>query len=174
MLHWVTALGVFGLFALGWWMVDLGYYDPWYRDAPELHKGIGVLLFALVLVRLVWRVQSSGPKPLASHTRLIRSLALVTKGTLYALLIGVSLSGYLITTAKGDELRVFDLFGIPALVTGIDNLEDIAGDFHWWMALVLLGLAALHAIAALKHHLLDRDDTLKRMTLGSTTANNQS
>ena len=55
-LHWLVAFGVIGLFALGLWMVELSYYDPWYRNAPNIHKGIGVLLFLVMLGRLVWRL----------------------------------------------------------------------------------------------------------------------
>jgi len=46
-IHWLVALAVYGLFALGLWMVGLGYYDTWYHRAPELHKSIGILVFAL-------------------------------------------------------------------------------------------------------------------------------
>ena len=46
-LHWLMALAVIGMFALGIWMRQLSYYDPWYRDGPSIHKGIGILLFIL-------------------------------------------------------------------------------------------------------------------------------
>ena len=52
-LHWLVAATVIGLFALGLWMVDLGYYDPWYRTGPDIHRSIGILLFAVMLVRLL-------------------------------------------------------------------------------------------------------------------------
>ena len=45
LLHWLIAAAVFGLFGLGLWMVGLDYYSSWYRTAPDLHKGIGVLAF---------------------------------------------------------------------------------------------------------------------------------
>ena len=50
--HWLVALAVIGLFALGFYMVDLGYYDPWYRKGPDLHRSIGILLFIAMLLRL--------------------------------------------------------------------------------------------------------------------------
>ena len=49
LLHWGTALTVYGMFALGLWMVNLGYYDSWYHSAPEIHKSIGIILFIVLL-----------------------------------------------------------------------------------------------------------------------------
>ena len=68
-LHWLVALAVFALFGLGLYMVDLGYYDPWYRSAPNLHRSVGLTLLAVVLIRLAWRVLSPPPAPLAGHHR---------------------------------------------------------------------------------------------------------
>ena len=48
-MHWGVALAVFGLFALGLWMVDLDYYSTWRKDAPDLHKSIGLVLLACLL-----------------------------------------------------------------------------------------------------------------------------
>ena len=58
---------------------------------------------------------------------------------------------------------MFDWFTLPALVTGVDNLEDIAGEVHEILAFTLIGLAAVHGLAAIKHHIIDRDTTLLRM-----------
>jgi cytochrome b561 len=66
-------------------------------------------------------------------------------------------------TAKGAPVAVFDLFSIPATIHGLPRQEDIAGALHTLIAYALIGLAGLHAAAALKHHLIDRDATLLRM-----------
>lgn len=165
-LHWSSALAVFALFALGWWMVDLGYYDEWYQTAPALHKSVGVLLAVLIVFRMVWRLRQTGPEPVLTHGAWNRFLAWAVKLLLYLLLVIISVSGYLITTAAGDDLLVFDLVRIPAVLTGIDNLEDLAGEVHEWVAWMLIGLGALHGAAALKHHFIDRDATLRRMITG--------
>src|SRR5690554_232836 len=68
-LHWLVAAVVVGLFALGFWMVDLSYYDEWYRKGPDLHRSIGLILFAVVVFRLLWRFINTSPRPLASHKR---------------------------------------------------------------------------------------------------------
>lgn len=55
-IHWISALVVIGLFAVGVWMVELTYYSTWYKTAPHLHKSIGILLLAATIFRLVWRL----------------------------------------------------------------------------------------------------------------------
>ena len=160
-LHWLVALTVIGLFALGLWMVELGYYDPWYRRAPDLHKSIGILLFLTMLLRLVWR--TSNPQPLSEGTPLEKKLAHKVHGLLYILLFSLMISGYLISTADGRAIDVFNLFSVPAIISGLENQEDIAGLVHQILGYSLIALVVLHALAALKHHFIDRDQTLKRM-----------
>ncbi|TQV84683.1 cytochrome b [Exilibacterium tricleocarpae] len=162
-LHWLTALTVVGLFALGLWMVDLTYYDAWYQRGPDLHRSIGVLLAAVVILRLLWRLGNPRPTPLPSHRVWEQAVARGVHALFYILLLAMFASGYLITTAKGQGISVFDWFILPATITGIDNLEDIAGDVHEILAFTVIGLGAAHGLAALKHHFIDRDNTLLRM-----------
>ena len=82
---------------------------------------------------------------------------------MYALMYLLLLSGYLISTADGRGINVFGLFTVPASISGLQNQADIAGELHQWLAYVLIGLTSLHVLAALKHHFVDRDQTLKRM-----------
>jgi cytochrome b561 len=163
LLHWLTAVLVVGLFGLGLWMTSLDYYDPWYRTGPWLHKGLGVLLVGLLLLRLGWRVVNRRPGPEPRHSRLERVAARAAHLTLYGLLLAVPVAGYLISTADGRPLEVFGWLEIPALVTGIPDQEDLAGELHYWLAISLVSLAGVHALAAVKHHLVDRDRTLVRM-----------
>ncbi len=144
-------------------MVELDYYSPWYREGPELHKSIGILLFVVTLLRLVLRRLEGRPDDLPGHSRHERRLAKVTHGLIYLLLISVMTAGYLISTADGRAIEVFGLFSIPASLQGIDKQEDIAGVIHLWLAISLVSLVVLHALAAIKHHVFDRDRTLKRM-----------
>jgi cytochrome b561 len=163
LLHWLVAVTVFGLFGLGLWMTGLTYYDSWYRQAPWLHKGTGVTLFLLVAARLVWRLLDPQPAPLPGHAAWERRAAGIAHRLLYLLLFAVMLSGYLISTADGRPLEVFGLFSLPAVMTGIENMEDAAGRVHLLLAFSLVGLALLHALAAFKHSFFDRDRTLLRM-----------
>ncbi len=163
LLHWLVALAVFGLFGLGLWMVGLDYYSSWYRTAPDLHKSVGILLFAVMLLRLGWRLVAAQPAALASHDRLTRLAAKAGHALLYLLLFVLMGSGYLISTADGRPIEVFGLFSVPATLTGLPRQEDLAGQVHEYLAWGLMALVAVHALAALKHHWLDRDATLLRM-----------
>ena len=162
-LHWLIAIVTFGLFGLGLWMVELGYYDTWYKQAPTLHEGIGVLLFIFLLIRIVWRQINTIPEPLSNHKSWEIKGSYWAKHLLTAVLLMISISGYLIVTAKGEALAVFNLFSIPASLSDLSNQADLAGDFHSLMAWTLILLAVAHALAALKHHFIDKDKTLKRM-----------
>ena len=162
-LHWLVALTVFSLFALGWWMTELDYYDSWYKQGPWWHKSIGILLFMAVIFRLCWRIFTPPPQPLASHQPWEIKAAHTVHLLLYLLLFLIMLSGYLISTADNRAIEVFGWFSIPATITSIPNQEDAAGWLHLVLASSLLGLALLHAAAALKHHFIDRDGTLKRI-----------
>lgn len=161
-LHWIMALLVIGLFALGYWMRTLGYYDPWYQRAPELHKSLGVILAALLLLRIVWRLLNQQPPALGGNA-LEHVIAAVTHLAFYILLIGMAISGYLFATGDGKPLSFFGLFDIAPLINS-KPLADRAGEIHWWLAYSVIGLALLHIAGALKHHFVDKDDTLRRMS----------
>jgi cytochrome b561 len=162
-LHWLVAVTVVCLFLLGLWMVDLTYYDPWYRRAPDIHKGVGILLFLTMLVRLGWRFGNTVPRDEPSMSAWERLAAHTTHRMLYLLLFALMISGYLISTADGRPIQVLGLFSVPALVTGIPDQADVAGKVHWYLAITVVCLASVHALAALKHHFLDKDRTLRRM-----------
>ena len=166
LLHWLSAVLVIGLFGSGNWMTELSYTDRWYVTAPFLHKSVGLTLFFILLFRLFWRISGVAPEPLPSHTGFERSAARIAHFALYALLLCTMISGYLISTADGRPISVFDLFEIPALVVGLPRQEEVAGLFHFYLATAVIALAAIHALAALKHHFIDKDRTLLRM-LGS-------
>lgn len=163
LIHWLVALAVFALFAVGLWMTGLSYYSPWYQTAPALHKSVGVLLFAMMLFRLAWRLFTPKPAPLSTHSASVRLLSGLGHGLLYLSIFVVMISGYLISTAEGRGIRVFDLFEVPALITGLPNQADLAGAVHFYVVWALVVFAVLHGLAALKHHFIDRDATLMRM-----------
>jgi cytochrome b561 len=162
-LHWVTAIAVLVLFPLGLYMTDLTYFDPLYNTLPFIHRSIGVLLFMVVSVRLVWRIASPRPRPLPTHAAWERLLASLTHGALYALLFAVMVTGYLMSTADGRAVSVFGWFQVPATITSIPGQEDVAGDLHYILAITLVSLVGLHVAGALKHHFIDRDTTLWRI-----------
>lgn len=162
-LHWIFALAVYAMFGLGLWMVTLSYYDGWYHQAPELHKSIGVLLMMGLVVRVVWRHISPPPPAPKTHGEFTRVSAVAAHIALYALLFAILISGYLISTADGKPISVFGLFDVPATLSDAAVQADTAGVVHLWLAWSVVILSVLHGLAALKHHVIDKDDTLKRM-----------
>jgi len=160
-LHWLIAAAAIGLFALGVWMVELSYYDRWYQRAPQLHKSLGVLLFGVMLARLAWRRANPRPRPIGSALQ--NRGAAGVHSLLDVLLFTLAVSGYLISTADGRAIEVFTLFSVPGTLSGLEQQADIAGRVHQLLGFALIGITALHAGAALKHHFIDRDRTLKRM-----------
>ncbi|MDO3720445.1 cytochrome b [Marinobacter sp. chi1] len=163
LLHWLVAVAVFALFGLGLWMVDLNYYHEWYKTGPDIHRSVGILLFGLMIFRVLWRVVNRGPGPLPGQAKWEVRLAHGVHGVLYLLLFIAFVSGYLITTADGSSIHVFDWFTVPSVTGQVKGLEEVAGDIHYWTTWAIVVLAGLHAAAAFKHHLIDRDDTLRRM-----------
>ena len=163
LLHWLSAAIVIGLFGLGNWMTGLAYANKWYITAPFLHKSFGLTLFFIMLFRVLWRIGGPTPAPLPSHTGFERAAARLAHLGLYVLLFATMISGYLISTADGRAISVFGLFEVPATIAGLPGQEDIAGAVHYYLAVAVMALATLHALAALKHHFVDKDRTLRRM-----------
>ncbi|WP_445424760.1 MULTISPECIES: cytochrome b [unclassified Alishewanella] len=163
LLHWLMAFMVIGLFSLGVWMVDLTYYSKWYRIAPDWHKSVGMLLAVLWCIRLLWRLFSQQPKSIASHRAWQRLLSGVVQAYLYLAMALMVLSGYLISTEDGRAISVFGWFDVPSLGALFNHQADIAGLVHEYVAYSLIAFASIHGLAALKHHVIDKDQTLSRM-----------
>lgn len=163
LLHWLVAVVVFALFGLGLYMVELTYYDQWYRLAPHIHKSMGLLLLGTMLFRVIWRLVSPPPATLPTHKSWETLSAHIAHAALYILLFVATISGYLISTADGSGIDVFDWFTVPSVTGRHQGMEDIAGEVHYWSTWALILLAGVHALGAFKHHLMDRDDTLRRI-----------
>ena len=164
LLHWGMGLLIFGLFALGLWMTSLDYYHSWYVQAPWIHKSVGVIVGALLVFRWFWRLGNTKPVAAPNLHPIEKILAHLMHLTLYLVMAVVIISGYLITTANEQAISVFDWFEIPAITTTINSQEDIAGEVHYYLSFLLIGLSCLHGLAAIKHHVIDKNDTLRNMT----------
>ena len=167
-LHWSIALLVIGLFVLGLWMRSLDYYHPWYQAAPDLHTSFGLVFMALVLFRVFWSGVNVKPTPLGS-ARLEHAMAAVVHAFLYALMIALAITGYLYATADGKAPGFFGLYHFPVIVRS-KAVADLSGDLHEWFAYVIIGVVVLHLVGAMKHHIIDRDDTLRRMVSGRSSS----
>ena len=162
--HWLMALGIFFLFGLGYWMVGLDYYSPYYISAPNLHRSIGLTLLAALVVRWAWRLSSV--KPVEDELSPLERLASkVVHVGFYPLMLVLMVSGYFISTSDGRPVDMFGLFQVPSIIVE-KNLADTAGYIHRWLAYITVGVAIVHAVAALKHHFVDRSTILSRMWSG--------
>ncbi len=161
-LHWLVALGVIGLAAVGLLMQELPI-SPTKIKVYALHKSVGLTVLALVLLRLVWRLLDRRPPYPAHMPGWQRGLASLTHGLLYLLLLAMPISGWLYNSASNFALRWFGLFSVPPLSGPDPELKALAQDLHGWGFYLLAALFAIHVAAALKHHLVDRDNTLIRM-----------
>ncbi|MDQ7004650.1 MAG: cytochrome b [Ghiorsea sp.] len=160
-IHWLMALAIFGMFGLGLYMVELTYVDEWYRAAPNLHISAGILLLFILFFRLFWRLIN--PLPELYGNSFEQFVGLFVHRLHYVFMFFLMVSGYLIVTADGRAIDVFNWFEVPAIFAAEKGREETAGLIHFYLAWAFIGFIALHAAAALKHHLIDKDRTLLRM-----------
>jgi cytochrome b561 len=184
-LHWLIALLIIVMFGLGWFMADipkeaakqtvfdifdLGIFHWTMAEeiSPRnfyfnLHKSIGVTIFALIILRILWRIGHKPPAMLSSYQAWERKLATATHHLLYIFMVILPLSGLMMTLNSKYGLK---WFGIDFL-SGTDNkpVREIFQSAHEIIGLIILAILALHVIGALKHKFVDKDETLKRMSL---------
>lgn len=161
-LHWLIVALVLFMAWLGLTMGDLpGGAEKTARYA--LHKSVGITILAIVAVRLLWRLHAGAPLPVAGTPRLQARVASLSHAALYALLMAMPISGWVMNSAAGLPLRWFGLLDLPAIAGGDQDLREFAADLHEWLFWALVVLAFLHAAVAIYHHLFLRDATLARM-----------
>ena len=159
--HWVMALLILGNGIFAFWMDGL---KPSLNKINmfALHKSIGLTVLALFLLRLLWRLADRRPAE-DPAPRWQRLAARVVHGLLYLLIVSIPLTGWIFNSAHGFPLQYFKLFNLPALADKDPDLQQLMFDVHlylfWFLVLVLVA----HVGGALKHHFIDRDDTLRRM-----------
>jgi cytochrome b561 len=158
------AVGVVFLFGLGLWMVTLNYYSPYYTSAPDVHRSVGILLLILLVARFGWRLVNPRPDD-GELAPWERTASRIVHWAFYPLLLALLVSGYLISTADGRPIEVFNWFSVPSLVQR-KGLEDSAGEVHEVLAYLTIALVVVHAAASLKHHFIDRSRILVRMWSG--------
>jgi cytochrome b561 len=184
-LHGLIALGIFFMFGLGWYMheipkdaakqmafdvFDLGIYTWNLTEAVSprtfyfnLHKSIGITLLALIVFRVFWRITHRPPAMLSSYKAWEKKLATGAHHLLYLLMIAMPLSG--LVMAINSKYGVM-WFGID-FIGGLDNknLREVFKEVHETIGAILLLIIIIHIVGALKHKLIDKDDTMKRMSL---------
>jgi len=161
-LHWLMALALAAIFGVGLYMTDLPL-SPDKLRIYSWHKWAGVTVFLLALARLVWRFTHRPPAPPPDLPAWQQAAAEAAHRLLYALMIAVPLSGWLMSSAKGFQTVYFGVLPLPDLLEKNQELGELLAGVHKALNFTLLGLVLLHAGAALKHHFIDRDEVLARM-----------
>jgi cytochrome b561 len=160
LLHW----GMFAFIALqlvgGEVLDELPRKSAIRAFAFDAHESLGLLLLALLALRLAWRLANPAPAPEGPSWQ--RVTARVVHASIYALLIAIPVAGYVMACAKGHGAAFFG-FDLPSLVGKSEALAERAGDVHEALANALIAIVVVHAAAALWHHWIARDLVLRRM-----------
>ncbi len=127
------------------------------------HKSVGMTIFALAILRLLWRLVNPVPILPAQTPRWQSLAAHVSHGALYALILLTPVLGWTMSSARNFPVSWFGLFTLPDLIQPDRARYDLLHEMHEICAGTLAAIAIVHAAAALKHHFFDRDNVLRRM-----------
>jgi len=166
-LHWVMALLIFVTWSIAIAIDDMPL-SPARITGLSWHKWLGVTIFFLVILRLLWRAIHPAP-PLKVQMPAWQEMVMqLTHFTLYLLMVAIPVIGWLMSSAKGYTVNYFGLFELPDLVDKDKALGDQLKLIHELLANGLMVLVGLHILAALKHQFIDKDGLLGRMTFGGS------
>ncbi|MEM6371528.1 MAG: cytochrome b/b6 domain-containing protein [Pseudomonadota bacterium] len=171
--HWLTAIGIIALMPLGIIANEMPYEtSEQLADKAwmfSLHKTVGVLVFFIALARIAWALTQSKPGQLHADRKVETLAAETVHWLLYSSLVVVPLSGWIHHAATTGFAPIWWPLGqdLP-LVPKSESVAAVSAGAHWVLTKVL-GLALLlHIAGALKHHVIDKDATLRRMWFGQT------
>lgn len=173
-LHWIIALAILGMIALGWYMGDLPNDAPNKAGLYQIHKSIGVSILVLTVARILWRILNKPPEELPMEHKQALAARAVHIG-FYALMVLMPLTGWIMVSAsaRGFPTIVFDLVQWPHLPFLPDLSADtkeaihpLLDNAHGKLAWVAFALLALHVLGALKHQFVDKDGLMARMLPG--------
>lgn len=169
LLHWTVFLLIAAMLALGLYFSDLPRGEP-KTTLMTLHASLGVVLVAVMVLRLVWRWRN--PRPAHPHGRPAweRQTALWLHRTLYLLIFFQMTVGIFIGPTAGRPLPFFGLFEIAIPVPENHDLHEWLEVLHALGWKLIAGAVAVHVLAALYHHFVARDEVLRRMTVGARGA----
>ncbi|WP_267963695.1 cytochrome b [Testudinibacter sp. TR-2022] len=163
-LHWLIAFFILGLMTLGVYMTETSRYDLY-----PTHKSLGIFIFFFIVIRVLWRWKNGWPQPVAQHKNWEEALAKLVHWVLILGTLAFPISGMLFSIGGGHGLQIFGLDLVSAnLVDGQrqmlnPDLASIAGEVHESLLPIMLAAILLHVAGALKHHIIDKNNTLKRM-----------
>lgn len=165
-LHWLLAIAIVGAFGLGLYMSDLPF-SPSRIKLYNWHKWAGVTILALSALRMLWRLAHRPPADLPMPVWQARA-AHAVHGLLYLAFFAVPLTGWAMSSAKGFPVVWFGVLPLPDFVPKDHDLGELLEEVHAALAWGLAVLVLAHVAGALKHHFVDRDGLLQRMSLRRT------
>jgi cytochrome b561 len=160
--HWVMAALILAQIALGV-MAASWRVSPTKIELFFWHKSTGMLILALVALRLLWRLANPAPLLPPGMARWERAAARMSHLLLYALMIGLPVTGWIVNSASNVPFRIFWLIPLPAIVAPDETTADLVAAVHGGLAALLALVLAAHTGAALRHHYIKRDAVLTRM-----------
>lgn len=164
-LHWLMALLILGMLGIGIYMTDFLPKDsPNHLKIYELHKSFGVMVLILVFIRIFNRLITKVPPLPETISKIEKILAHLGHFALYALMILIPLSGYLMSNSFGFPVHFFGI-EMPFLVEKNFEHGKIFAEAHEILAYTLIAVIVLHIAAVVKHRYFDKpeNDVLKRM-----------
>jgi cytochrome b561 len=161
-LHWLTLVLLVGSFTLAVSMVNMPF-SPRKLEFYSWHKWVGVTIFLLAMLRLGWRLANPAPLQPEGTPPWQRRLASLSHAALYAILIVMPVTGWIMSSALNLPVVYLGLIPIPSPFGVNRALGDAMKVVHLSLAVTLLVLVAIHVLAALYHHFVLRDDVLRRM-----------
>ena len=168
-LHWLIAITIIGMVAFGLYIADLPRGD-WKSELIGIHKLIGFTVILVALPRILWRWGNGWPVHVGDHASWEKTLAKFAQWFLIIATIAMPVSGMMFSLGLGYPVPVLGLFEIGPLPQKIPILANIGGIIHEYTGKSLIAVISLHIAGALKHHLIDKDGTLRRM-LGARVVN---
>jgi cytochrome b561 len=159
-LHRIIALLMIGMIALGWFLSEMDYEAPSYVVLRQLHRTIGLALFPLGIAHLLAYALLPRPAFAADLKPWEKSLAKIVHMFLLYVVIAIPVAGYFMS---GNKLMILGDVTVPALIELSKDLRATLFDIHESLAWTAAAIIGLHVVAALKHHVIDKDDTLKKM-----------
>lgn len=160
--HWLTVVFVVLLFGTSFVWNYVTPHDRFWRHLLEgVHVSLGILFAVLILGRVIWRL--TGMRRLPGEAGISGALSRIMYAILYVLLVAEVVTGFVLRWLQGEEFQFFGLFSMPALMAPNKASAGQLEQIHNWTGWAIVVLASGHAMAALAHHYVLKDQVLDRM-----------
>lgn len=164
-LHWLIAVLMISLIVIGWYTSGLDDETVLYWRMLDLHITLGLSVFVLFFIKVIWMVLSPNPDFVSGLSSWERLAARIVHGFFMVAIALIPVAGFLYVTSDGEPVNLYDLVEIPDIGSYSKTVRNVFYDMHMYAAYGCATLIVIHIMAALKHHFIDLDDTLRRITV---------